>query len=212
MSRGKVAIVVLVALGAIVALGAGSSLMKREWRGDDLKGVLNDPDSKYRKGWFGSVGSSLQSLSPKLDRSRLRLLSPGSQCRLLDDIIEIEAGAGCEVEIARQATACGDDHQVARLRLLGAGASPGEARRLPERAAVGRPRPGLAAAAPAVGTAEVIYRARFNGGDKPETGSVGADDMRLVVMPAGGRLVLRCLAGCEGRPLRLALNGRPSCR
>ena len=193
MSRGKVAIVVLVALGAIVALGAGSSLMKREWRGDDLKGVLNDPDSKYRQGWLGSVGSSLQSLSPKLDRSRLRLLSPGSQCRLLDDIIEIEAGAGCEVEIARQATACGDDHQVARLRVLSADS---RARRT----------------AATAGAVDVIYRARFNGGDKPETGSVGADEMRLVVMPAGGRLMLRCLAGCEGRPLRLALNGRPSCR
>ncbi len=208
MSRGKVAIVVLVGLGVLFMLGIGATAM----RGKQQGAALERQQDSYRKGWVGAIDTLMQRFSPKLDRSRLRLLSPGSQCRLLDDIIEIEAGAGCEVEIARQATACGDDHQVARLRLLGAGASPGEARRLPERAAVGRPRPGLAAAPSAVGTAEVVYRARFNGGEKSAKESVGADEMRLVVMPAGGRLVLRCLAGCEGRPLRLALNGRPSCR
>ena len=189
MSRGRVAIVVLVGLGVLFVLGIGATAMRGERQG----AALERQQDGYRKGWVGAIDGLTQRFSPKLDRSRLQVLSPGSQCRRLDDIIEIEAGAGCEVEIARQAPACGDDHQVAGLRVLSADS---RARRT----------------AATAGAVDVIYRARFNGGEKLEQKSVGADEMRLVVMPAGGRLMLRCRGGCEGRPLRLALNGRPSCR
>ncbi len=202
--RGKVVIAVLVVVGLVFAMSLGTNLLPRP-----------DGDQIDRHGWLSSLDDVAGRFRAKLASARLR---PGVDCRQQNGGFEFNRDAmECDVRIASEVR---DDYQTGTLVVSNAAsvllpcedtqentATRGTASGLRELTVkpmqVIRPRPDRIDAGgsatvpsdtPTSASIEIVYTPE--GEDSPLAACKGENEIRLVVLKAGGRLSMRC-RGCS---------------
>jgi hypothetical protein len=202
--RGKVVMVVLVIVGLVFAMGLGMNLLPKP-----------ADDQIDRGGWLASLDNLTARFRKNISSTRLR---PGSDCRQQNGGYEFNRDAmECDIRIA---SALQGDHQTGTLVISNAASvwlpceikqestasrgAPGLRQLTVKPMPVIRPRPdrsdaGGSATGPnntSTGVSlEVVYTPE--GEDSPQAKCQGENEIRLVVLKAGGRLSMRC-TGCSG--------------
>jgi hypothetical protein len=203
--QGKVVIGVLVLIGVVFAMSLGTNLLPKP-------GV----DQIDRRGWLASLDNLTARFREKITSIRLR---PAADCKQLNGGYEFNRDAmECDV---RGASAVQGDYQTGTLVVSNAasvwipceneqenttsrGTAPGLRQLKVTPMQVIRPRPDRIDAGgsatgpnntPTGASLEVVYTPE--GEDSPQAKCQGENEIRLVVLKAGGRLSMRC-TGCSG--------------